>query len=212
MKNDIFGVLKSLIRVSKINNSYYTHEKKMGGNSCCMIRYMKNQSGFTILELIVVVAVIALLSSMLIFAVDQTQAKSRDSKRAVQLQEFVKAFELYYTEFGRYPDDGVADAGQAAIFNNTSSMAVDLSSAGYLSRVPADSRHDDTKGHVYCASNDGASMAVAINTERDEGGTDYCVVSLGPLAYNNGLCRIPNPAGSASTIYLSAVDRCSERF
>jgi len=166
---------------------------------------MKRKSGFTLIELLVVVAIIGLLASIVLFALDQSRQKGRDANRASQMQEFVKAFELYYLENGVYPDDGVLNGGEAVLFVEGSSPGNDLRTAGYLSRVPADPQYDAANGYLYCASNDFASMAVLINTERDGGGTNYCAISRGPLEYSGSLCVV----GGAG---LNTIDRCNTRF
>jgi prepilin-type N-terminal cleavage/methylation domain-containing protein len=61
------------------------------------------RKGFTIIELLVVVAIIGLLSSMVLTSVGQARKKARDSERRQTLRNVQKAFELYYNDNGKYP-------------------------------------------------------------------------------------------------------------
>lgn len=59
--------------------------------------------GFTIIELIVVIAVIAVLSGIITSSVFQYLVKSRDSKRVADLNQIKKILEMYRADNGNYP-------------------------------------------------------------------------------------------------------------
>jgi prepilin-type N-terminal cleavage/methylation domain-containing protein len=63
----------------------------------------KNTSGFTLIEVIVVIAVLAVLVAMTLFAYGGAQARSRDAKRKTDIANITKALELYYQDNGSYP-------------------------------------------------------------------------------------------------------------
>lgn len=72
----------------------------------------KLQRGFTLIELIVVVGIIGLLATIVLVATSESREKGRNSTRISQIQEYRKAFELYYSEAGNYP---VYGAGASAV-------------------------------------------------------------------------------------------------
>ena len=67
--------------------------------------------GFTIVELIVVIAIIAILATIIITSVNQFQAKARDAKRIADMSQVMKALEIYRSENSQYPDTDNDDCG-----------------------------------------------------------------------------------------------------
>jgi prepilin-type N-terminal cleavage/methylation domain-containing protein len=59
--------------------------------------------GFTIVELLIVIVVIAILATISIVAYNGIQARARDSQRQEDVKTIVKALELYYIDNGKYP-------------------------------------------------------------------------------------------------------------
>lgn len=73
-----------------------------------MIVFIKNLvSGFTLLELLVVISLIGILSFTVVISTDTARAKSRDSQRIMEKQAIVKAFNSYFAEHGDWPSSGI---------------------------------------------------------------------------------------------------------
>ena len=64
---------------------------------------IKIKKGFTLIELIVVVAIISLLSSIVISSLNVAKQKSTDTAKIKTLQEFRTALNMYYNDNGTYP-------------------------------------------------------------------------------------------------------------
>lgn len=64
---------------------------------------MRKQVGFTIVELLVVIVVIAILAAITIVAYNGIQQRSRDAIRVSDLKGVQKALELFNVDQGRYP-------------------------------------------------------------------------------------------------------------
>jgi general secretion pathway protein G len=62
-----------------------------------------SKKGFTIVELLVVIVVIAILAAITVVAYNGIQVKARDSQRKQDVKTIAKALELYYIDNGQYP-------------------------------------------------------------------------------------------------------------
>ncbi len=102
--------------------------------------------GFTILELIVVVAIIGILTAVILLSINKSQAKGRDAKRDRDMHEIRSALNLYITEEGVYPNDGTGDE---IIIDGTDYLTADLESEGHLSVVPIDPIQSESEDLVY---------------------------------------------------------------
>jgi prepilin-type N-terminal cleavage/methylation domain-containing protein len=61
------------------------------------------QKGFTLIELLVAMTIIGILATIGLRSFSGAQLKSRDAKRKNDLASMQKALELYYNDFGQYP-------------------------------------------------------------------------------------------------------------
>ena len=98
------------------------------------------QRGFTIVELLIVIVVIALLAAITIVAFNGIQKRGSDSQRKSDIAAITKALELYYIDNGRYP----AGSGSGTI-NGSWSTTADASwqnlataLAPYATKLPTD--------------------------------------------------------------------------
>jgi prepilin-type N-terminal cleavage/methylation domain-containing protein len=66
--------------------------------------------GFTLIEILIVVAIIAILASVVLVGLGPTQRQGRDSRRIQDLAQVQTALELFYNHCGFYPG-GNSDSG-----------------------------------------------------------------------------------------------------
>ena len=64
----------------------------------------KISRGFTLVELMIVTAVIGVLATISIVGFSNIQATSRDTQRADKIATIAEALEKYYSANGEYPD------------------------------------------------------------------------------------------------------------
>jgi prepilin-type N-terminal cleavage/methylation domain-containing protein len=110
---------------------------------------MKN-AGFTLIELMVVIAIIGILASTVLANLSDAQKSARDAIRLQDMKALHIAFERYFNDNGVYPNQiisGVPVSGQIIGVGNT----IDEVIRPYLDPVPIDPRHDAGTGEVPAA-------------------------------------------------------------
>lgn len=68
-----------------------------------MISLKSKQSGFTIVELLIVIVVIGILATLVIVTFSGVQQKARDTKRETDVKALASQLEVYYANNGSYP-------------------------------------------------------------------------------------------------------------
>ncbi len=116
-------------------------EERMAGNvKKRLIQYLlyrKEEEGFTLVELIVVVMIIGILSSIAIPSFMSLGDKAKQKEASVLLSSYVKAAQSFYIENSRHPSDA-ADLGQY------------MSVTGCKNAIPSNCKRDSPE--VYTAS------------------------------------------------------------
>jgi|SRR3989338_3460411 len=65
--------------------------------------YRSKTAGFTLIEMLVVVAIVATLSGVVAVALRRTGPDARDAQRRADIKTLRNAFEVYYNRNGHYP-------------------------------------------------------------------------------------------------------------
>lgn len=118
--------------------------------------YKQNKNGFTLVELLIVVMLIAILAGLLVTVINPQgiQQKARDSQRKADLKKIQAALELYFADMRTYPDF----SGASGV--NASTTFASILSPDYMNKIPA-----DPKAGVYTyrsASSGGRYVLVSI--------------------------------------------------
>jgi type II secretion system protein G len=82
---------------------------------------INQKKGFTLIEFLVVIAIIGILSSVVVASLNTARLKARDAKRIADIKQIQLALEMYNDKNGSYP---------------TALSA--LTTAGFISVVPTD--------------------------------------------------------------------------
>lgn len=104
--------------------------------------HSRNGRGFTIVELLIVIVVIAILAAITIVAFNGVQQRARDTQRLADIKTIVKALELYKTTTGTYPNAvGTPNASGWEVSTTgsapTNFLSALVSSTG-VSKIPVD--------------------------------------------------------------------------
>lgn len=73
----------------------------------------KNISGFTIVELLIVIVVIAILAAISVVAYNGIQVRASDASKVQKINDIAKALEMYKADNGQYPGVAVQDASSS---------------------------------------------------------------------------------------------------
>lgn len=67
------------------------------------------QKGFTLLELLIVILIIGILTSVVVMSSIKGAAQARDVRRAQELYQIAHALQLYYSAYNQYPPNTDTD-------------------------------------------------------------------------------------------------------
>ena len=82
-------------------------------------RSLRDFRGFTLVELLVVIGIIAVLSTILLLQFGTARAKARDVKRIGDVNQIRTAVEQYFDDSGSYPAEGLATAAITKYFSSS---------------------------------------------------------------------------------------------
>jgi prepilin-type N-terminal cleavage/methylation domain-containing protein len=107
--------------------------------------------GFTLVEILIVIAIIGLLSAVVFASLSEARAKSRDNARVSDLKQIELALALYREANGDYPDTGN--------LGNTDGTGL---IPAFLPRLPVDPR--DGSAYIYTSGSSGYSLITILET------------------------------------------------
>ena len=141
------------------------------------MKFFKSKKGLTLIELLISIAIIAILIALLLPTAARSRMRARDARRVMDLKNFSAALELYYEKNGHYPcwkeGGGLQDNGG----NNALKVLVD---EGFIEALPEDPKKD--KYVYYYASDPDCNVFKLFTyteedkkiTKKDGGTSDRC--------------------------------------
>ena len=171
---------------------------------------------FTLIELLIVIAIIAVLAATIIAATGSARKQARDARRTQDLDALKQALELYYDDYKVYPH---GDIGSSSVGGFCVEYAADHNKPfktalvdNYLSQIPRDPRYEEAKCgdgtgfgsadcycYVYRTDEEGQKFKIFAKAEQgedfkaanDDGGTEPTMVEVYSI----------NPGSSELTYY-----------
>jgi len=120
--------------------------------------------GFTLIEILIVVAIIAILASIVIVGLGPAQQSGRDARRVADLQSMRNGLQLYYNKCGFYP--GTSSCGVSSPGNSWSAFKETLAGSGIglsASNLPSDP--SSNRSYAYGYSTDYSSYVLSAKLE-----------------------------------------------
>lgn len=127
------------------------------------MQHMKQQKGFTLIEFLIVIAVIALLAGLAMFSLTRAQRTARDTQVFKDLKTVQTALEFYYTQNSQYP---VPAEGASWTNAGADGLAKDLST--FLEGTPVSPRDDQGELYTYLVSSDGQEYVLKGRLEKTD--------------------------------------------
>ena len=113
----------------------------------------QNKNGFTLVELLVVIAIIALVAVFAAVAVNSARSKQRDATRLASVRQMQSALEDYFNETNQYPTGSLlplGDISQSSCLGQDGFKADCSTSQSVFLRVVPPMYEDGLKGIVSC--------------------------------------------------------------
>ncbi|MFH1346887.1 MAG: prepilin-type N-terminal cleavage/methylation domain-containing protein [Spirochaetota bacterium] len=116
---------------------------------------MKKNKGFTLIEILIVIAIIGLLSSVVLVGLGSFRARGRDARRIADLRSVQNSLEIYYVKNNSYP-----------VVSNWTDLRNTLIGAGIgVSVVPNDPLSVSGPTYYYGYSSDKQSYVMSATLE-----------------------------------------------
>ena len=97
-----------------------------------------HRTGFTIIEAIVAISIIAILSAVTVYVFISVQKQSRDARRSSDVSDIKGALDKYHARNGEYPAACFADGTTCSVTSLASALAP------YLKSIPNDPTYPKT--------------------------------------------------------------------
>ncbi len=115
------------------------------------MKYSKraNDAGFTIVELLIVIVVIAILAAISVVAYTGVQARARDSRRANDATSILKALEAHRAVHGSYPVATPEVPGNYEDSTDADGTFMEFLTPEFFGETPVDPINDSTHYYRY---------------------------------------------------------------
>ena len=118
--------------------------------------YEKQTAGFTLVELLVVLSVIALLVGTVVVSFGDSGQQGRDLERQSDLRAVAMALESYKRREGSYPSQPSCGSGGWATEEACGDGYINDLWPQYIDELPQDPRRGDADGYSYRTNGDGS--------------------------------------------------------
>lgn len=159
-----------------------------------MMKHMR--AGFTLLELLISMIIIAILAGLISGSFFSSLKKGRDARRKSDLQQIQRALELFYEDKRAYPDFSLGFGSMALC--ETQSAASCGSEKTYMQLIPADPQNTTCSYyyvHETSPNGEGYSLYSSIENSNDAGPG---VKQAGYSGTNCGSCTCRYKLGSSN--------------
>lgn len=173
---------------------------------------LPKKNGFTLVELLVVMAIIGILAAISIVSFQTSQTKARDAQRKSDLNQIGQTLEAYYNDKGQYPDnsaatfkiDGCEDSGSGPDTCEWGAEWSDENDTIYMILLPADT--SASLNYYYLSDGSYYQLYARLQNNLDgeiptlSGNPANYSISCGALNCNYGIASSNKTVGDGRTV------------
>lgn len=168
------------------------------------------KNGFTLVELLVVITILAILSIIGLTIYSGVTARARDAQRQDDARKLITAIEQYRSGAGKYPINNTAWATSTETNTTANPWIPGLDTSNFRdSRLPQDPKNNATYKYYYKSDATGSDYCLEITQEQNASGHLYYfpassnpwLLHFGTKKSNQGVCAdtattgaVPSPS------------------
>jgi prepilin-type N-terminal cleavage/methylation domain-containing protein len=128
--------------------------------------------GFTLIEMLIVVAIIAILASIIIVGLGPAQQSGRDARRLSDLQSIRNGLQLFYNKCGFYPGTAAATTGSPCTAGSPGTTWQSFQQALIganigITQVPQDPSSNRSYGYAVTSDNSSYILAAVLENQNN---------------------------------------------
>ena len=135
----------------------------------------RRTSGFTLIEVLVTIAILGFLATVVLMSGGESRAKARDVERKNNITQLSLALRAYAEQFDEYPNANDGTCSHNTSFSVSGCMQV-LVSEGFINELPSDTMSGFSYYYDNCCNGgctNSGQYRLWIESETDQNGLDF---------------------------------------